>query len=143
MSQKKVDQYKKDKKNRKKIIASEKKVNIFEKTVADLISVDLEAYIVIYAYYKWFDKSKDTTAEVATYSLSEKEVSSAWNAYEESTAETTVAETTAEETTVAETTTAEETTVSKDTKKDDKEDSEDDDSKEEDKDSKDTEEEAE
>ena len=138
MSQKKVDQYKKDKKNRKKIIAREKRVIIFEKTVAALICVAFVAFIVISAYYKWFDKSKDTTAEVATYSLSEKEVSSAWNAYEESTAETT-----AEETTVAETTTAEETTVSKDTKKDDKEDSEDNDSKEEDKDSKDTEEEAE
>ncbi len=138
MSQKKVDQYKKDKKNRKKIIAREKRVIIFEKTVAALICVAFVAFIGISAYYKWFDKSKDTTAEVATYSLSEKEVSSAWNAYEESTAETT-----AEETTVAETTTAEETTVSKDTKKDDKEDSEDDDSKEEDKDSKDTEEEAE
>lgn len=138
MSQKKVDQYKKDKKNRKKIIAREKRVIIFEKTVAALICVAFVAFIGISAYYKWFDKSKDTTAEVATYSLSEKEVSSAWNAYEESTAETT-----AEETTVAETTTAEETTVSKDTKKDDKEDSEDNDSKEEDKDSKDTEEEAE
>lgn len=82
MSQEKVDKYKKDKANRKKLIAKQKRQEFLEKTVVTLIGLALVAFIVISAYFKWFHKEKATVAEAATYSLSEEEISSVWEAYE-------------------------------------------------------------
>ena len=92
MSQEKVDKYKKDKANRKKIIAKQKRQEFFEKSVITLIGVALVAFIVVSAYFKWFHKEKATVAEAATYSLSEEEISSVWYAYENPTEEETTAD---------------------------------------------------
>lgn len=104
MSQEKVDQYKKDKANRKKIIARQKRQAFFEKTIAVIIGVAFVAFVGVSAYFKWFDKNDDTVAEAATYSLSEEEISSVWAAYEKpSEEETTSAQDTGSEETEDET----------------------------------------
>lgn len=102
MSQEKVDKYKKDKANRKKLIAKQKRQEFLEKSVVTLIGLALVAFIVISAYFKWFHKEKATVAEAATYSLSEEEISSVWEAYENPTEEeTTSSEDISEEETIA------------------------------------------
>lgn len=47
MSQEKVDKYKEEKKNRKKIMAKEKRVRIFWAVVGSVIGVGLIAFIVL------------------------------------------------------------------------------------------------
>ena len=102
MSQEKIDKYKKDKANRKKLIAKQKRQEFLEKSVVTLIGLALVAFIVISAYFKWFHKEKATVAEAATYSLSEEEISSVWEAYENPTEEeTTSSEDISEEETIA------------------------------------------
>ncbi len=102
MSQEKVDKYKKDKANRKKLIAKQKRQEFLEKSVVTLIGLALVAFIVISAYFKWFHKEKATVAEAATYSLSEEEISSVWEAHENPTEEeTTSSEDISEEETIA------------------------------------------
>ena len=89
MSQEKVDKYKKEKANRKKIIAKQKRIAFLEKSVFALVVIAFVAFIGGSVYFKWFDKKKDTVAEAATYSLSEEEISSVWAAHENPEEETT------------------------------------------------------
>lgn len=107
MSQEKVDKYKRDKANRKKIIAKQKRQEFFAKFIAGIVTVAFIGFIVVSAYFKWFDKKGETTAEAATYSLSEEEISKVWEAYTEE-PESTEGETTqsSEETSAPEETTA-------------------------------------
>lgn len=92
MSQKKVDQYKKDKANRKKLIAKQKRHEFLTKLALGIVTLAFIGFIAVSAYFKWFDKKEDTTTtETATYSLSEEEISSIWEAYTEE-SETTVAD---------------------------------------------------
>lgn len=111
MSQQKVDKYKKDKANRKKLIAKQKRQEFLSKLALGIVTIAFIGFIVVSAYFKWFDK-EETTAEAATYSLSEEEISSIWEAYTEE-SESTEEETTKEQenTTAAEETTPEETTT--------------------------------
>ena len=91
MSQEKVDKYKKDKANRKKLMAQQKRQEFLEKSVFALIGVALVAFVVVSAYFKWFHKEKKTVAEAATYSLSEEEISSVWQVAENPTEQATTA----------------------------------------------------
>ncbi len=84
MSQQKVDKYKKDKANRKKIIAKQKRIAFIEKAVTIIIGLAFVAFIGGSAYFKWFHKEKSSgTNETVTYALSEKEISSVWDAYKD------------------------------------------------------------
>lgn len=80
MSQAKVDKYKKDKANRKKIIAKQKRTAALQKFAFAVVSLALVAFIVASAYFKWFKDDK-TSNEPVTYALSAEEVSSVWTAY--------------------------------------------------------------
>lgn len=115
MSQQKVDKYKKDKANRKKLIAKQKRQEFFARLAAGVVTIAFIGFIVVSAYFKWFDKKGETTAEAATYSLSEEEISSVWEAYTEE-SESTEEETTqsAETTSSDEAATTEEETTSDD-----------------------------
>lgn len=86
MSQAKVDKYKKDKANRKKIIAKQKRIVALQKFAFAVVSLALVAFIVASAYFKWFKDDKSST-EPVTYALSEEEVSSVWTAYANATEE--------------------------------------------------------
>ncbi len=83
MSQEKVDKYKKEKANRKKIIARQKRHEFFARLAVGVVTIAFFGFIIVSAYFKWFDKKDETTAEAATYSLSEEEISSVWEAYTE------------------------------------------------------------
>ena len=117
MSQAKVDKYKKDKANRKKIIAKQKRIAALQQFAFAVVSLALVAFIVASAYFKWFKDDK-TSTEPVTYALSEEEVSSVWTAYadaeEESTTEADETDAASEdaETVEAESTDSEETTSS-------------------------------
>lgn len=87
MSQAKVDKYKKDKANRKKIIARQKRVAAFQKFAVAVVSLALVVFIVGSAYFKWFKDDKSDVTENVTYALSEEEVSSVWNSVANSEAE--------------------------------------------------------
>lgn len=98
MSQQKVDKYKKDKANRKKIIAKQKRIAFFEKTVAVIVGLALVAFIGGSAYFKWFHKEKSSNSkETVTYALSEKEISSIWEASTAESQEETTAPTESQE----------------------------------------------
>lgn len=83
MSQQKVDKYKKEKANRKKLIARQKRHEFFARLAVGVVTIAFFGFIIVSAYFKWFDKKDGTTAEAATYSLSEEEISSVWEAYTE------------------------------------------------------------
>lgn len=108
MSQKKVDEYKKQKANRKKIVAKEKRDAFLMKIAGILITALFFGFIIFSVYDKWIAEDEDAT--VATYALSAEEISSVFEAYtaesEESTTEPTSTEESTtennEETTVAE-----------------------------------------
>lgn len=85
MSQKKVDQYKKDKANRKKIIAKQKREALLLKLAGIVITLAFIGFIGSSVYFKWF--KEDEAETVATYALSDKEVSSAFEAYTATTEE--------------------------------------------------------
>lgn len=104
MSQAKVDKYKKDKANRKKIIAKQKRVAALQKFAFAVVSLALVAFIVASAYFKWFKDDKESTTENITYALSEEEVSSVWNEITNA-EETTAAEESTDETSDSETST--------------------------------------
>lgn len=108
MSQQKVDKYKKEKANRKKIIARQKRQEFFARFAVGVVTIAFFGFIIVSAYFKWFDKKDETTAEAATYSLSEEEISSVWEAYTEESESTSEEETTQ----VAETTSSEESSSS-------------------------------
>ena len=106
MSQKKVDEYKKEKLNRKKIIAKQKRNDMLMKIAGIVITIAFMGFIIFSAYDKWI--KEDEGATVPTYALSAEEVSSVFKAYtseEETTQPTSEDTTTADsspETTVAE-----------------------------------------
>lgn len=105
MSQAKVDKYKKDKANRKKIIAKQKRVAALQKFAFAVVSLALVAFIVASAYFKWFKDDKESTTENVTYALSEEEVSSVWNEVTDAEETTTAAEESTDETSDSETST--------------------------------------
>ena len=70
MSQKKVDEYKKEKANRKKIIAKQKR---------NAVLMKLAGFIIFSVYDKWI--KEDEKATIATYALSAEEITSAFEAY--------------------------------------------------------------
>lgn len=81
MSQKKVDAYKKEKQNRKKIMAREKRKNFLMKFAGILITLLFFGFIIYSGYDKWIKPEEEVKAE--TYALSDKEVESLFNGYEE------------------------------------------------------------
>lgn len=89
MSQKKVDAYKKEKANRKKIIAKQKRQAFLMKLAGIAITALFFGFIIFSVYDKWIKEDEDAT--VATYALSAEEISSVFEAYtaesEESTTE--------------------------------------------------------
>lgn len=103
MSQEKVNKYKEEKLNRKKIIAKQKRNAAIRNSILSLVIVGFVAFVG-YSVYKDYIYEEPTETEVATYSLSESEITSAWNAYLEQ-------ETSSEDATTSnETTSSEETT---------------------------------
>lgn len=115
MSQKKVDEYKKYKANRKKILKKQKRVASLQRFTASVIILAFIAFIGASTYHKWFKKaSNSTTAEATTYALSEKEVSEAWDAYYNAEEETTSSETVDSETEASEENASEDASVVED-----------------------------
>jgi Tfp pilus assembly major pilin PilA len=82
MSQQKVEKYKNDKKNRKKIIAKQKRMRVLRNCMATLVVVALVAFIGL-SIYKDYIYKESTDTEPVTYSLSEKEISKVWSSYED------------------------------------------------------------
>ena len=98
MSQEKVDKYKKDKANRKKIIKKEKRLAFLRTSIITLIVIAFFVYLGYSVVDKagWLKKSSEE--ETTVYSLSQKEVDKVWKKAHESTEETS----NTEDTTVAE-----------------------------------------
>lgn len=98
MSQEKVDKYKKDKANRKKIIKKEKRLAFLRTSIITLIVIAFFVYLGYSVVDKagWLKKSSEE--ETTVYSLSQKEVDKVWKKVHESTEETS----NTEDTTVAE-----------------------------------------
>lgn len=110
MSQAKVDKYKQDKANRKKIIAKQKRTLALQKFAFAVVSLALVAFIVVSAYFKWFKDDKSDTENV-TYALSEEEISSVWSeASEKKEEESTSSDTTDNKETSADNNTEDEST---------------------------------
>lgn len=78
MSQKKVDQRKQEKYNRKKIMAREKRNNFLMKLAGWTIIIAFIGFFGYSCYEKWGPEEK---VEAATYALSDKEISSVFEAY--------------------------------------------------------------
>ncbi|MCI8667948.1 MAG: hypothetical protein HFI34_00260 [Lachnospiraceae bacterium] len=79
MSQKKVDEYKKEKANRKKIIAKQKRNAILMKLAGVIITALFFGFIIFSVYDKWIKEDEEAT--IATYALSAEEITSAFEAY--------------------------------------------------------------
>ena len=79
MSQKKVDDYKKEKANRKKIIAKQKRNAFLMKLAGFIITALFFGFIIFSVYDKWIKEDEEAT--IATYALSAEEISSAFEAY--------------------------------------------------------------
>ena len=78
MSQKNVDQRKQEKYNRKKIMAREKRNNFLMKLAGWTIIIAFIGFFGYSCYEKWGPEEK---VEAATYALSDKEISSVFEAY--------------------------------------------------------------
>lgn len=81
MSQQKVEKYKKEKQNRKKIIAKQKRQKFMRNCAYVLV---LAAFIgfIGFSVYKDYIYKEPSSTEPATFSLSEKEISKVWSDYE-------------------------------------------------------------
>ena len=79
MSQAKVDKYKQDKKNRKKIMAKQKRQRVLGSCAFAVVILAFVGYLGYSVYDGQFKKDDNKETEVATYSLSEEEVSSVWS----------------------------------------------------------------
>lgn len=106
MSQQKVEQYKKEKKNRKKNIARQKRQAAIRNCLVTLVIAAFIGFIG-FSIYKDYIYKEPSNNEPVTYSLSEKEISKVWEEYHETT--TAEGETTSGE---EETTSNEDTTTS-------------------------------
>jgi|GEM_PF-902602 len=118
MSQKKVDKYKKDKANRKKIIARQKRLSVLRTTIVSLVVVAFVGYFVASVLDKAGIISLSKSDEEETvYELSDKEVKEVWDEYKNGDTEDETADDASEDTTeaVAEDTTAEGDTVAEET----------------------------
>ena len=111
MSQQKVDQYKKEKSNRKKILAKQKRQAFLRTSVVCLVIIAFVGFFG-YSIYKDYIYKEPTNTEPTTYSLSEKEITSVWNAYseEKTSPDETTGENSSNETTSTETASEDETT---------------------------------
>ena len=69
MSQAKVDKYKEDKKNRKKIMAKEKRQWFLTQLVLGLLGIAIVGWIGVSAYQAITAPSKAAPAEVKNYTL--------------------------------------------------------------------------
>lgn len=112
MSQAKVDKYKQEKKNRKRIIAKQKRDRFFGSCAFAVVILAFVGYIGYSVYDSQFKKDTANETEVATYSLSEEEVSSVWSLA------TSEEETTSAPTDESEDTTDENTTASEESSED-------------------------
>lgn len=79
MSQAKVDKYKQDKKNRKKIMAKQKRNQFLGSALFTVVILAFVFYLGFSIYDSKF-KDDNKSTEPVTYSLSEEEVSSVWTA---------------------------------------------------------------
>lgn len=79
MSQAKVDKYKQDKKNRKKIMAKQKRQRFLGNCAFAVVILAFVGYLGYSVYDGKFKKDDNKETEAATYSLSEEEVSSVWS----------------------------------------------------------------
>lgn len=86
MSQQKVEKYKKEKQNRKKIIAREKRQKALRNCAYVLVIVAFFGFIA-FSIYKDYIYKEPANTEPVTYSLSEKEISKAWTEYENASSE--------------------------------------------------------
>lgn len=83
MSQQKVEKYKKEKQNRKKIIARQKRQKVMRNCAYVLVIAAFIGFIG-FSVYKDYIYKKPSDTEPATFSLSEKEISKVWTDYENS-----------------------------------------------------------
>ena len=83
MSQQKVEKYKKEKQNRKKIIAKQKRQRVMRNCAYVLVIAAFIGFIG-FSVYKDYIYKKPSDTEPVTFSLSEKEISKVWTDYENS-----------------------------------------------------------
>ena len=69
MSQAKVDRYKEEKKNRKKIMAKEKRQWMFTQAALGLVGIAIVAWIGISAYQAFTTPPADAPVEVKNYTV--------------------------------------------------------------------------
>ena len=69
MSQAKVDRYKEEKKNRKKIMAKEKRQTFLTQACLGIIGIAIVAWIGVSAYQVFTTPSGDTPVEVKNYTV--------------------------------------------------------------------------
>ncbi len=92
MSQAKVDKYKKDKANRKKIMAKQKRQAFLRSSILILVVIAFVGFFGYSVYKEYIYKEPVKTEEPTTYVLSEEEVSSVWAATENEDETTTTAD---------------------------------------------------
>lgn len=81
MSQQKVEKYKKEKQNRKKIIAKQKRQK-FMRNCAYVLVIAAFIGFIGFSVYKDYIYKEPSNTEPTTFSLSEKEISKVWTEYE-------------------------------------------------------------